>query len=104
MYAVFKTGGKQYRVTEGDTLRVEKLAQQAGDSIEFTDVLMIGDNDDVKVGTPCVAGAKVVAEVAAHGRGEKVKILKFRRRKHHMKQAGHRQAYTELKITGIQAG
>jgi len=63
-----------------------------------------GDNDDVKVGTPCVAGAKVVAEVAAHGRGEKVKILKFRRRKHHMKQAGHRQAYTELKITGIQAG
>ncbi len=103
MYAVIKTGGKQYRVSEGDTLRVEKLAAEEGGSIEFDQVLMVADGDDVKVGTPLVEGGKVTATVTAHGRGDKVKIIKFRRRKHHRKQMGHRQSYTEVQITGISA-
>ncbi|MCK9530069.1 MAG: 50S ribosomal protein L21 [Gammaproteobacteria bacterium] len=104
MYAVVKTGGKQYRISEGETLRVEKLSADVGADIELSEVLMIADGDNIKIGAPFVAGGKVTATVTAHGRGEKVHILKFRRRKHYMKRAGHRQDYTELKITGIQAG
>lgn len=101
MYAVIKTGGKQYRVAEGQKVRVEKLAGEVGDSIELDQVLMIGNGDDVKIGAPLVDGGKVTATVKAQGRGEKIKIVKFRRRKHHMKTQGHRQSYTELEITGI---
>ena len=100
-YAIIKTGGKQYRVQEGQTLKVEKLAIEAGSAVEFDEVLLVSNGDDVKVGAPVVEGAKVTAEVVAHGRHKKVKILKFKRRKHHMKQMGHRQWFTELKITGI---
>lgn len=101
MYAVIKTGGKQYRVSEGDTLRVEKLDAAAGDSIEFDQVLMVGEGKDVKIGAPTVDGGKVTATVKEQGRGKKVEIIKFRRRKHHMKRMGHRQDYTEVEITGI---
>ena len=101
MFAVIKTGGKQYRVQEGQTLKVEKLAVEAGSAVEFAEVLLVSYGDDVKVGAPVVEGVKVTAEVVAHGRGDKVKILKFRRRKHSMKRQGHRQWFTEVKITGI---
>ncbi len=104
MYAVIKTGGKQYRVTEGQTIRVEKLDVEPGQSIELGEVLMVADGDDVRLGAPFVEGGKVSAEVQGHGRGEKIRIIKFRRRKHHRKQMGHRQSYTELKITAIEAG
>ena len=103
MYAVIKSGGKQYRVQEGQTLKLEKLEVPTGDTIEFDEVLLVGNDEDVKIGAPLVDGAKVAAEVVSHGRGDKVTIIKFRRRKHHMKRQGHRQAYTELKITGISA-
>ncbi|MBA4501126.1 MULTISPECIES: 50S ribosomal protein L21 [Gammaproteobacteria] len=103
MFAVIVSGGKQYRVQEGQTLKLEKLAADAGSSIEFDRVLLVGNGDDIKVGAPVVDGAKVAAEVVAHGRGEKVNIIKFRRRKHHMKRQGHRQWFTEVKITGISA-
>jgi large subunit ribosomal protein L21 len=101
MYAVIKTGGKQYRVAQGDTLKVEKLEAGEGDSVEFDQVLMVGEGEDVRIGTPYVEGSRVTATVKSHGRGDKVEIIKFRRRKHHMKRAGHRQDYTELEITGI---
>ncbi|MEM7543588.1 MAG: 50S ribosomal protein L21 [Pseudomonadota bacterium] len=101
MQAVIKTGGKQYRVAEGDTLNVETLKGEAGDDLEFTDVLMLSDGDQVEVGTPTVAGAKVAAKIIEHGRGEKIRIVKFRRRKHHRKQMGHRQNYTRVQITSI---
>ena len=101
MYAVIKTGGKQYRVAQGDTLKVEKLEAGEGDSVEFDQVLMVGEGEDVRIGTPYVEGSRVTATVKGHGRGDKVEIIKFRRRKHHMKRAGHRQDYTELEITGI---
>ena len=101
MYAVIVTGGKQYRVEEGETLKVEKIETATGEAIELEKVLLVGNGDDVKIGQPVVEGAKVTAEVVAHGRHKKVKILKFKRRKHHMKQAGHRQWFTEIKITGI---
>lgn len=103
MYAVIKTGGKQYRVAEGDTLRVEKLGVEEGGDVEFDQVLMVANGDDVKVGAPLIDGGKVTATVVANGRDKKVKIIKFRRRKHHRKQMGHRQSYTEVKITGINA-
>lgn len=103
MYAVIKTGGKQYRVTEGDTLKVEKLTAEVGDNIELNDILMVADGDDIKIGAPTVEGGKVTATVKAHGRGDKVMIVKFRRRKHSKKTQGHRQDYTELQITGISA-
>jgi len=103
MYAVIVTGGKQYRVEEGQTLKVEKIESATGDSIELEQVLLIGNGDDVKIGQPVVEGAKVTAEIVAHGRHKKVKIIKFRRRKHSMKQMGHRQWFTELKITSISA-
>ena len=101
MYAVIKTGGKQYRVSQGDTLRLETLDGSAGDSIEFDQVLMVGEGADVKIGTPLVDGGKVTATIKSQGRGKKVEIIKFRRRKHHMKRMGHRQNYTEVEITGI---
>jgi len=104
MHAVFKTGGKQYRAAEGDVLRVEKLAIDEGASVDFDEVLVVSDGESVKIGEPYVAGGKVTATVQAQGRGKKVKIVKFRRRKHSRKQMGHRQSYTELKITGISAG
>jgi large subunit ribosomal protein L21 len=101
MYAVIKTGGKQYRVSQGDTLRVEKLDAGEGDSVEFDQVLMVGEGEDIKVGTPYVKGSRVTATVKVQGRGKKVEIIKFRRRKHHMKRMGHRQDFTEVEITGI---
>ncbi len=103
MYAVIVTGGKQYRVMQGETLRVEKLDVAEGSSIDLDQVLLVGEGDGVTVGTPLVAGAKVTATVKAHGRADKVRIVKFRRRKHHRKQMGHRQHYTEIQITGINA-
>ena len=101
MYAVIKTGGKQYKVQEGDTIRVEKLEGSEGDNIKLDTVLMLTDGDKVTVGTPLVDGASVSATVKAQGRGKKIRIIKFKRRKNYRKQAGHRQAYTELSITGI---
>lgn len=103
MYAVIVTGGKQYRVSEGDTLRVEKVDADAGASVDFDQVLMIGNGDDIKLGSPFVAGGKVSAVVKAQGRDKKIMVIKFRRRKHYRKQMGHRQSYTELQITGITA-
>ena len=104
MFAVVKTGGKQYRVSEGDRLRIETLEAEAGASVQLDSVLMVGEGDSVKVGTPTVSNASVTAKIIDHGRAKKVKILKFRRRKHHMKRMGHRQNYTEVEITGISAG
>ncbi len=101
MYAVIETGGKQHRVTEGELIRVEKIEADTGSTIDFDRVLMVGEGETVKVGTPVVDGAKVSAEVVQHGRGDKVMILKFKRRKHHMKRQGHRQWFTEIKITAI---
>ena len=104
MYAVIQTGGKQYRVSEGDTLKVEKLAAETGSDIELDKVLMVADGDAVTVGCPFIEGGKVIATVKAHGRAKKVHIIKFRRRKHHLKHQGHRQWFTELQITAINAG
>jgi large subunit ribosomal protein L21 len=104
MYAVIQTGGKQYRVSEGDTVKVEKLVAEEGVSLDLDKVLMVANGEDIKIGTPYVAGGKVTATVKSHGRAKKVTILKFKRRKHHMKRQGHRQWYTELEITGISAG
>ncbi len=101
MYAVIQTGGKQYRVQEGTYLKIEKLELGIGDSVEFDKVLMIQTDDDIKIGAPLVEGGKVTATVLSQGRHDKIKIIKFRRRKHHMKQMGHRQYYTEVQITGI---
>lgn len=103
MYAIIKTGGKQYRVSEGQTLRVEKLVADQGAKVEFGEVLMVANGDKINVGAPLIKGAKVSAEVVEHGRGKKIKIIKFRRRKHHEKRMGHRQDYTAVKITGISA-
>ena len=101
MYAVMVTGGKQYRVMEGETLRVELLGEhEAGKEIKFDNVLMLGDGDGVKLGDD-IKGATVTAKVVGHGRADKIRIVKFRRRKHHRKQMGHRQHYTEIQITGI---
>ena len=104
MYAVIKSGGKQHRVIEGETLRLEKLEIPTGEVIDFEQVLMVGEGADVKIGAPHVEGSRVSAEIVAHGRGDKVKIIKFRRRKHSRTQQGHRQWYTDVKIIGISAG
>ncbi len=101
MYAVIKSGGKQYKVQQGDTIRVEKINAGEGGSVSIDDVLMVVDDDNISVGAPRVDGASVAATVVSHGRGAKIKVVKFKRRKHHRKQMGHRQAYTELEITGI---
>jgi len=103
MYAVIKTGGKQYKVAEGDVLKVEKILAEEGDSIDFNEVLLIANGEEIKVGTPQLADSKVTATVQKQGRGAKIKIIKFRRRKHYRKQMGHRQSFTEVKITGIVA-
>ena len=103
MYAVIKSGGKQHRVTVGETLKVELLKAEAGASITVEEVLMVVNGSEIKIGEPVVAGANVVAEVVSHGRGKKVRIVKHRRRKHYHKEQGHRQWYTELKITAINA-
>ena len=103
MYAVIKTGGKQYKVSKGATLKVETIAADEGAKVELDQVLMVVDGDEVKVGSPLVKGSKVTATIKSHGRGKKIEIIKFRRRKHHRKQMGHRQNYTELEITGIKA-
>jgi large subunit ribosomal protein L21 len=102
MYAVIKTGGKQYRVSEGSRLRVEKLPGAAGDKVDFSEVLMLG-GEKLVVGKPIVAGAKVNAEIMAQGRDKKVIVFKIRRRKRYRRKNGHRQPFTELKITGISA-
>ncbi|RME33908.1 MAG: 50S ribosomal protein L21 [Gammaproteobacteria bacterium] len=104
MYAVIRTGGKQYKVAEGDLLRVEKLPAEVGEEIELEDVLLLVDGEKVSVGNPRVEGAKVKAQVRAHGRGPKIRIVKMRRRKHSRTRMGHRQDFTELAITGVSAG
>ena len=101
MYAVIQSGGKQHRVVEGETLKVELLKAETGATITFDDVLMVVNGDNVQIGAPVVAGATVTAEVVSHGRHDKIRIIKMRRRKHYRKQQGHRQWFTELKITGI---
>lgn len=101
MYAVIKTGGKQYRVAQGDTLKIETLVAEVGSVVSFSEVLMVGEGEQIKVGAPTVAGGVVKAEVLAHGRGDKIRIVKHRRRKHYHKEQGHRQNFTEVKITEI---
>ena len=101
MFAVIKTGGKQYRVAAGDKLKVEKLPGDVGSEVLLDQVLMVGEGAAVKVGAPLVAGAAVKANVVGHGKGDKVTIFKLRRRKHYKKSQGHRQQYTEIQITGI---
>ena len=101
MYAVIKTGGKQYTVKEGDVLKIELLPDDVGNEIKFEEVLMIADGDNVVCGAPLIAKAFVKAQVLDHGRHKKIRIIKFRRRKHHMKQMGHRQYYSQVKITAI---
>ncbi|MBT3409197.1 MAG: 50S ribosomal protein L21 [Halioglobus sp.] len=103
MYAVIEAGGKQHRVIEGETLKLEKIEAATGETIEFDKVLLVGTGEDVKIGKPVVDGSKVTAEVVAHGRHKKIKIVKFNRRKHYRKETGHRQWFTEVKITGISA-
>lgn len=103
MYAVIVSGGKQYRVKEGQTIQLEKLEVETGASVEFDKVLMVSEGDSTQVGTPYLKGHIVKANVVGHGRGDKIRIIKMKRRKHHMKRMGHRQWYTEVKITAIQA-
>ncbi|MBK6396518.1 MAG: 50S ribosomal protein L21 [Burkholderiales bacterium] len=101
MYAVVKTGGKQYRVVAGDKLKVEQIPADVGAEVILDQVLMVGEGESVRLGQPILSGASVKATVVSHGRGEKVKIFKMRRRKHYQKHQGHRQGYTELKIDAI---
>lgn len=103
MYAVFATGGKQYRASTGDRLKIEKLDVEKGAKVVLDQVLMVGEGEDVKVGSPYLKGGKVTATVIEQGRGEKIRILKFKRRKHQLKRMGHRQDYTQIEITGIAA-
>ena len=103
MYAVIESGGKQHRVIEGEVLNVELLEAAAGDKIDFNEVLMMGNGADIKIDAPFVAGGKVSAEVVGHGRADKIHVIKFRRRKHFRKQMGHRQWFTQIKITAISA-
>ena len=101
MYAVVKTGGKQYRITPGEKVKVEQIAADVGSEVVLDQVLMVGEGDSVRLGQPTLAGATVKATVVSHGRGDKVEIFKMRRRKHYQKHQGHRQGYTELKIDSI---
>lgn len=103
MYAVIESGGKQHRVIEGEILKLEKLEAATGEVVSFDKVLMVGEGESVKIGTPYVTGSVVTAEVLREGRAKKVTIIKFRRRKHHLKHQGHRQWFTEVKITSISA-
>lgn len=101
MYAIIKTGGKQYRVAEGDTLKVECLEADAGSQVDFNEVLLVANGENIQVGAPLLTGATVSAEVVGHGRAKKIRMVKFKRRKHHMKWLGHRQDYTTVKIQSI---
>jgi large subunit ribosomal protein L21 len=101
MYAVFVANGKQYRASKGDVLKIELMDAAAGTAVAFDQVMLVSDGDKINVGAPTVAGAKVEATIKSHGRADKIHIVKFRRRKHHRKQMGHRQHYTEVEITGI---
>ena len=101
MYAVIATGGKQYRVAAGDVVRIEKLTAEPGGTVEFDKVLLVGQGTDIKVGAPFLAGGKVTGTVQGHGKGDKKVIVKFRRRKHYLRQGTHRQPYTDVKITDI---
>ncbi len=103
MYAVIKTGGKQYRVTKGETLKIETIPGDEGSAVVLDEVLMVADGDKLKVGTPLLNGASVKATIVSHGRGNKVRIFKMRRRKHYQKNQGHRQNFTEIRIDGISA-
>lgn len=103
MYAVIKTGGKQYRVSSGETLKIETIAGEVGSAIVLDKVLMVSDGDTLSVGKPLLTGATVQATIVSHGRGDKVRIFKMRRRKHYRKSQGHRQNYTEIRIDGISA-
>ena len=103
MYAVIKTGGKQYRVAAGEKIKVEQIPADVGSQITLDQVLMVGEGESVRIGTPVVSGATVTASVLAHGRHDKVKIFKMRRRKHYQKHQGHRQNYTEIRIETISA-
>jgi large subunit ribosomal protein L21 len=104
MYAVIKSGGKQHRVEPGEVLKLEKLEAAEGETVDFNDVMMVGEGSDIKIGSPFVEGGKVTAEVVSHGRGDKVSIIKMKRRKHYRRQAGHRQWFTEVKIKEISGG
>ena len=104
MYAVIATGGKQYRVSQDLVLRVEKLDAEPGATVEFGEVLLVGQGADVKLGAPLLKGGKVTATVVRHGQGDKVSVIKFRRRKHYLRMKTHRQKFTEVKVTGISAG
>ena len=104
MYAVIESGGKQHRVEKGEILQLEKLDAATGDKVKFDKVLLVGEGESVKIGKPYVQGGQVIAEVLREGRGDKIKIIKFNRRKNYKRQQGHRQWYTEVKITGIKAG
>ena len=101
MFAVIESGGKQHRVVQGEVVRLERLPGEPGDAIEFDRVLMVGEGEDVAIGTPLVEGGKVSGEVADQGRGRKIRVIKFKRRKNYMRTQGHRQAYTDVKITAI---
>jgi len=104
MNVVIKTGGKQYRVGEGDTLEVETLDGAPGEEIEFSEVLLLSDGEYIEVGTPFIDGAKVTAKILEHGRGKKIRIIKFKRRKNYRRQMGHRQNFTRVEIIGIAKG
>lgn len=101
MYAVIKTGGKQYKVAQGDTLKIETLSAEVGSTVSFDEVLLLANGEQISVGAPMVAGGAVKAEVLSHGRGDKIRIVKHRRRKHYHKEQGHRQNFTEVKVTEI---
>ncbi len=104
MYAVIRTGGKQYRVSEGDRLRIERIEAEAGSAVEFDQVLLVADGDDIRVGTPLLEGGRVQAEVTDVGKGDKVSVVKFKRRQNYRRMGGHRQPFTEVTIKGISAG
>lgn len=103
MFAVIKTGGKQYRVKEGDVLKIEKLLGEAGGNVEFSEVLSVGQDDTIKIGTPSVSGAKVVGRIVEHGKHKKIIVFKKRRRKGYAKKQGHRQPFTCVEIQSITA-
>ena len=103
MYAVFKTGGKQYRATTGDVIKVEKIEAEKGATLELDQVLMVGEGEDVKIGAPFLEGGKVTVTVLDHGRRDKINVIKFKRRKNYRRQMGHRQYFTQIEITGIDA-
>jgi len=104
MYAVFKTGGKQYRAAKGDRLKVEKLDVAEGDNVEFDEVLLVGEGDSVKVGTPLVSGGKVTAKVVAQAKDKKIDVIKFKRRQNYRRTHGHRQLFSLVEITGVKGG